>query len=649
MDRVSPAIKRRSFQLGIAAFCLGLSFLAGTCDNPVDLLGEVEVKVMKANKRYLEVVGIRALSLLTDQSVSPGSVIEVQFDRPFDPSTVSSNLSVKTLGGSSAVVAIDPKAPSNILRFKPEPYYIGNSDYILLLSNVSGADGSVMSDSISWSFRTGVAPAGFLKLTAKDSDTLTGYTREELISASVEANELVSKFALANTPEALEPPPEDGLQWLSVSGAADCDWNLADQTQGSHTVYARFRQYTGSVYVYSEVVSATISFDNIPPAVSAITNNYAGSSQSYLKTGSFVFTASITNGGTSPSPIRYVWFYKDTVSGSTTENKVAEDATAEFQWVWNTGSDAEGAYYIKARVRDGAGNWSAVNYNNLRYVDKTAPIFSSFTLNGGSAYTTNAAITASMNVSGAYDMCFSLYTYTGSGWRFDATTPYVPYAPSYSLTLASDDQNKWVYLYARDLAGNQASSGGSTPYDTIILDTVPPTAPTVTVTPGFYDTTPTWSWSGGGGGNGIYKYALDGGTAIETSATSFTPPSALSEASHSLAVWERDAAGNWSAASTRSVRVTQVLPYDGQTRVSRTPTLEWRAFSSATSYELQVQVGIKSWNTIITQAGRAYSIPKLNELSGNTTYTWRVIARNFSGDTLGYIPDSSGASFTTGY
>lgn len=649
MDRVSPAPGRRRLNPVVIALCAGLTFLAATCDNPVDLLGEMETKVMKANKRYLEVVGIRALSLLADQSVSPGSVIEVKFDRPFDPSTALSALSVKTLGGSSALVVVDPNAPSDILRFKPEPYYAGNSDYLLLLSNVTGADGSVMFDAISWSFRTGVAPAGFLRLTAKDSETSSGYSRAELISASVDANELVTKFVLANTPEALEPPPEDGPQWLTVSGGADSDWTLADQTQGIRTVYARFRQYTGSVYVYSEIVSATINFDNIPPAVSAITNNYAGSSQSYLKTGSFVFTASVTNGGTSPSPIRYVWFYKDTASGSTPVTKVAEDATADYQWVWNTGSDAEGAYYIKARVMDGAGNWSAVNYNNLRYVDKTAPGFLSFALNGGSAYTTNPAITASMNVSEAYDMCFSLYTYTGSGWRFDATTAYVPYAPSYGLTLASDDQNKWVYLYARDLAGNLASSGGSTPYDTIILDTAPPTAPTVTVTTGFYDTTPTWSWSGGGGGNGSFKYALDGGAALETSATSFTPPSDLSEASHSLAVWERDAAGNWSAASTRSVRVTQVLPYDGQTRVSRTPTLEWRAFSSATSYELQVQVGIKLWNTVVTQAGRAYTITKLNELSGNTTYAWRVIARNSSGDILGYIPDSSGASFTTGF
>lgn len=95
MDRVSPSFKRRRFQLGIAALSLGLAFLAGTCDNPVDLLGEVEVKVMKANDRYLEVESIRALSVLSDQSVSPGTLIEIHFDRPFDADTVLSALSIK--------------------------------------------------------------------------------------------------------------------------------------------------------------------------------------------------------------------------------------------------------------------------------------------------------------------------------------------------------------------------------------------------------------------------------------------------------------------------------------------------------------------------------------------------------------------------
>lgn len=490
-----------------------------------------------------------------------------------------------------------------------------------------GADGSSMHDAISWGFRTGVAPAGFLRLTAKDSETSSGYTRAELISASVDANELVSKFVLANTPEALEPPPEDGPQWLTVSGAADSDWTLADQTQGLRTVYARFRQYTGSVYVYSEVVSATINFDNIPPTVSAITNSYAGSSQSYLKTGSFVFTASVTNGGPSPSPIRYVWFYKDTTSGSTPVTKVAEDTTADYQWVWNTSADAEGTYYIKARVMDGAGNWSAVNYNNLRYVDKTAPGFSSFTLNGGSAYTTNAAITASMNVSEAYDMCFSLYTYTGSGWRFDATTAYVPYAPSYALTLASDDQNKWVYLYARDLAGNQASSGGATPYDTIILDTTPPSPPIVgvNVTPISGQTTAssvTWTWSSGGGGNGIYQWEFNDATP-DLNVNSSTSSTQSVDGAYTLYVQERDAAGNWSAVSSLPVRLTPVIPYNGATVVSRTTNIYWRPVALALGYKLEFALSSTGpWTTVYSGSSTSYDPPIA--LDASTKYYYRV-------------------------
>jgi hypothetical protein len=615
-----------------------------TCDNPIDMLGELEVKVMQANNRYLEVEGIRALSILSDNSVSPGTTIEIVFDRAFNPDSAVSALSVTSSLGTPVTVVIDTLAPSNILRFKASPYFVNNSDYVLSLSGVMGSDGSSMLGALSWNFRTGIAPVGFLTLITKDSDALKGYARTVTVSAAVEANELVSKYILSDSAAALEPPPDDGPEWLSVTGAASGDWTLPDQTQGVRTVYARFRQYTGSGYVYSEIVSANIHFDNVPPVVSSIANTYSGSSQSYLKSGSYTFTASVTNSGTSPSPLRYVWFYKDTTSGAALVNYVAEDTTANYQWSWNTSSDADGSYYIKAIARDSAGNWSAANYNNTRYVDKTPPAFTSFVLNSGSTYATSTAVTASISVSGAHEMYFNLYTYTGSSWRNDGATPYTAYASSYPLTLAVDDQSKLVYLYARDQAGNFALNSGSTPYDTIILDTTPPTAPSVSVTTGFYDTTPTWSWSARGGGNGTFEYILDRGTPVQTSATSFTPASALSEDIHTFTVKERDAAGNWSSATAAGVRITQVLPYQGQTGVSRTPLLEWWAYPLALSFDVQYKDGL-NWVTWTNTTRRYYQV--LSTLPSMTSIAWRVAARD-KYNVIGYIPSSAGASFTTG-
>ncbi len=648
MDGMSARNKYRRLLIAlelVAALCI---LFVTTCDNPIDLLGELKREVMLANKLFLEVESIKALSVLTDQSVSPGTAIEISFDRAFNADSAAAGLKVESAGGTAANIVIDPLAPPNVLRFRPVPYYSSNADYVLSLSGVVGSDGSAMMEAVRWNFRTGIAPVGFLTLATEDDEAMEGYARTLTVSAAVQANELVSKYALANSAAALEPPPEDGPQWITVSGAASGDWTLPDQTQGIRTVYARFRQFAGGVYVYSEIVSATIHFDNVAPTVSSITNTYSGSSQSYLKSGSYAFTAAVNNVGTSPSPIRYVWFYKDTTSGATLVNYMAEDTTAEYQWAWNTSSDPEGTYYIKAVARDRAGNFSAANYNNARYVDKTAPVYTSFVLNGGDTYATSATVTASMSISGANEMRFAHYTYTGSGWRLDGTTDYVAYAASCALGLAGDDQTKFVYLYARDLAGNQALNNGLTPSDTIILDTTPPTAPAVSVTTGFYDTTPTWSWTAGGGGIGTFEFILDGGSPVQTSAASYTPASALSEASHTLTVKERDAAGNWSAATARAVRVTQVQPYHGQTNVSRTPLLEWRAgFSPYTvGYDIQGHDGSR-WVTWASTTKRFYQV--LTTLPSSTKINWRVLAKDKAGATLEIIPTPSGsAEFTTG-
>jgi len=94
-----------------------------------------------------------------------------------------------------------------------------------------------------------------------------------------------------------------------------------------------------------------------------------------------------------------------------------------------------------------------------------------------------------------------------------------------------------------------------------VIDTTPPNAPTVagTSTP-TANKTPTWAWSsGGGGGNSVYRYKPNNNDlstgANETRATTWTPSSELSEATHTLYVQERDAAGNWSASGSYAIQV----------------------------------------------------------------------------------------------
>ena len=101
-----------------------------------------------------------------------------------------------------------------------------------------------------------------------------------------------------------------------------------------------------------------------------------------------------------------------------------------------------------------------------------------------------------------------------------------------------------------------------------------------------------WSWTSNGFGSGVYRYQLDSVSDTGWTTTSYASVtlSGLSDTTHYLYVEERDAGGEWSSYGSRSVRVTPVIPYNGQTRVSTTPTLEWRAAGVATvSYTLYAQ------------------------------------------------------------
>jgi hypothetical protein len=74
--------------------------------------------------------------------------------------------------------------------------------------------------------------------------------------------------------------------------------------------------------------------------------------------------------------------------------------------------------------------------------------------------------------------------------------------------------------------------------------------------------TPAWTWASGGGGNGMFRYRLDETTDdwTTTTATAWTPSSALANGTHVLDVQESDSAGDWSASGSFAVMVDTTLP-----------------------------------------------------------------------------------------
>ncbi|SVC88253.1 uncharacterized protein METZ01_LOCUS341107, partial [marine metagenome] len=116
----------------------------------------------------------------------------------------------------------------------------------------------------------------------------------------------------------------------------------------------------------------------------------------------------------------------------------------------------------------------------------------------------------------------------------------------------------------KDPSGNSMSSDNTTGTGFTTQDGAPPTAPIVSGTTPTNDTTPTWSWSSGGGGNGTYRYKLDSSDltsgATQTTSTSYTPGSGISEASHTLYVQEQDADGQWSSSGSREIVIDTTAP-----------------------------------------------------------------------------------------
>jgi hypothetical protein len=182
-----------------------------------------------------------------------------------------------------------------------------------------------------------------------------------------------------------------------------------------------------------------------------------------------------------------------------------------------------------------------------------------------------------------------------------------------------------------DLAGNFS------PVATAVYtyDVTPPNAPTVTGTTPTSNTTPTWSWtSGGDGGNATYRYRLNNsdmstGTTTTTS-LSYTPGSALSEATHTLYLQERDAAGNWSTSGSLAIQV--VTPPAAPTL--STPTrnigslsLMWASVSGATSYNLYWST-LTGVTTSSNKISGVVSIHTHTSLTGGATYYYKLAAVN---------------------
>lgn len=218
---------------------------------------------------------------------------------------------------------------------------------------------------------------------------------------------------------------------------------------GTHTVYARFKDAAGNV---SSAVSDTIVLDTANPSGSVIINS--GDAVTAVRNVTLGISATDATSGVSEMQ----------VSESPTFVAASWEAYATSKAFMLSTVDGEKTVYV--RFKDAAGNISSSASDTIEY-DSTAPGIVSFAINSNATYTNSTGVTLAISGSdagsGIYQMMISnAADFAGASWE--------TYATSKAWTLASGDGTQTVYIKLRDTTLNVSD----TAQDPILLDTSNP-------------------------------------------------------------------------------------------------------------------------------------------------------------------------------
>lgn len=325
--------------------------------------------------------------------------------------------------------------------------------------------------------------------------------------------------------------------------------------EGMKTVSARLRDLAGN---YSSATFDSITVDLTPPVFTALTLSSGFTNQLGI---------TATGNATDSNGVADIAFSFD---GST--------FAAPVPWV-PAGTSVtlpagDGVKTVTARVRDTAGNTSAMPFPSRSITLDTAAPTGTVTLAGGAAGVatgnTTYVVTASDVTSAVTHMCVreSPSTQPGVGdgcWvAFSATAQ--------NITLSTGDGNKTVYAWFRDSANNISAAGVN---DAVFVDSVNPTLTSVVINSGI-------SWTrlvdvqvtltgANDVGVGLAQVCIGSTTPVpDTACVPFANPASFTlpagDANKTLYVRVRDGAGRTSPEQNDSIILDTVSP--GSTSVS---------------------------------------------------------------------------------
>jgi len=391
---------RTALRIGLPLFAvLAVSAVALSACDSANMLAMLTTEVKKSTGRLLIVSGVTPTHTATN--VNPGARMAVTFDRAVDLSTV--NGSTVTISPPQVATGFHLDFSYNdatrTLYIDSDPWLDENRDCTLTVTTgVKGVDGTDVGTNYSWSFTTGVAPKGTLKI--EGGKLFTNKGAGQVLSLDLTCDDTFYSYYLAATEAGLAgatPNPMPGGV-ASITGDTSAGYQFAG-ADGLQTVYYRFKTLTGT---YSAVRSTTITLDTVKPTITAPATVYHN----------------VANLATGVIPA---------VSGS--DDRSGIDAAT---WTWSagatpvvisplTGSPApylslpsdSGPYGVTVTVRDKAGNavTAASMINVVR--DTGAPNPPTF----------NAGTTASPTVLDQPTWAWTPGTGGGQGWQFYLVNP----------------------------------------------------------------------------------------------------------------------------------------------------------------------------------------------------------------------------------
>ncbi|MDL9979421.1 Ig-like domain-containing protein [Microbacterium sp. ASV49] len=353
------------------------------------------------------------------------------------------------------------------------------------------------------------------------------------------------------------------------------NWTFTPTTalsDASHTVNATAKDAAGNISPVSNTNTFTV--DTTPPAAPVISSPVDGSSTNAVQ-------PPITGAAEANSVVTV------TIDG-TPRGTTAADGSGNWTFTPPTPL-ADGVHSVVATAKDAAGNISP-DSNQVQFTVDTLPPAPPVVLTPASGSVTNnpkplvtgtaeANSTVTVSIDGAV---VGTTPADGSGnWTFTPTT-------------ALTDASHTVNATAKDAAGNVSPVSNT---NTFTVDTTPPLAPVVsTPATGSVTKNPKPPITGTAEANSTVTVSIDGAVVGTTPADgsgnwTFTPTTALTDASHTVNATAKDAAGNISPVSntnTFTVDTTPpaapviTAPVNGSSTADTTPAITGTAEANST-------------------------------------------------------------------